>query len=214
MRSWPALGIVFAALALGLFSGQLADPLRDSGTACVLSLASIYLLAMPIPTIMYNMSFSRDHAASWILEVSPIGDRVALAEGIRKAVTYRILLPVLLLLLVVFAFAWRDALHVAVHAAVALLVILGTGYVSQIVVLRRLPFSAPAARGEMVGRIAVFAGLVSGVAMALAVVHYFALRSMPSFGAYLVALLLVVLVLRGLSIQILRRRFAAEVAHE
>ena len=214
MRSWPSLGVVFAALALGWFTGQLADPLASPGHECVLSLACVYLLAVPIPTIFHNLRFSRNHTAAWILRTAPIADAAAFAEGLRKAVTYRILVPVLLVLLVAFALAWRDPLHVLVHVAVGWLVVLGAGYASAMGILRSVPFSAPLARGESFGPIALFAGSVSGVAVFLAVVHYHVLKSAPGLVAYLAGLVVLVLVLRELARRVLSRRFAVEVLHE
>jgi hypothetical protein len=214
MRSWPALGVVVAVVALGLFSGQLGDPLAGPGPACALSLASLYLLALPIPTIVHNLHFSRDYLASWTLRSAPIADRPAFAEGLRKAVTYRILLPVLIALLTVFLLTWGNPLHVLVHVAVGWMVILGAGYASQIGCLRRLPFSVPVARGETFGPIAPLAAAVSGAALFLAVVHYLALQWIPGLVAYIMGLAVVVLVLRWTSRRVMLRRFAVEVSRE
>jgi hypothetical protein len=140
MRSWPALGVVMALLLLGLFSGQLGDPLADPGRGCVLSIACLYLLAFPLPTIAYNLNFSRDHSAAWILRSAPVADGAGFAEGIRKAVSYRLLLPMLLVLSVVFGIVWRDLGHALVHLVVGWLIIVGSGHATQIGIVRSLPF--------------------------------------------------------------------------
>lgn len=212
MRTWPTLGTAIAAAVLGWATGQLRDPIAEPGPACVLSLVAIYLLAVPPPLIFYNLNFSREHEASWLLWTSPIEDRLAFAEGIRKAVMYRILLPTLAAMLVLFALVWRDPLDVAVHGLTGLLVVVGAGYASQMGVLRSYPLSAPAARGEISGPIAPFAAAVSSVAMALATIHYFAAPRPLWLGAYLAALTGAVLVLRAVAGRSVQLRFAREVA--
>lgn len=215
MRSWPSLGVIIALIVLGLFAGQLGDPFVDQNPATtVLPIASIYLLAYPLPTIIHNLTFSRDHAASWILWSSPISDRVAFAEGIRKAVTYRILFPLLILLLIVYAGIWRDVGHALAHVAVGWLVVIGAGHATQIGIMRRYPFSSPATRGSIIGSIALFAGIVNVTAMTLAAVHYFAVRSLLSFTAYVVALAGLVYGLRILSKRVIQQRFAVVASYE
>ncbi|MHC4404289.1 MAG: hypothetical protein ACYTG0_31935 [Planctomycetota bacterium] len=214
MRSWPALGVVVAVVAVGLLSGQLGDPLTSPGPKCALSLASIYLLAVPMPTIVHNLRFSRDHRASWVLQSAPIADRPAFAEGIRKAVTYRILVPVLVLLAFVLIAKWGDVPHALAHVGVGWLVVVAAGYATVIGTLRKLPFSSPTARGETFGPIALLAAAVSGAALFLAVVHYHLVRWTPAFAAYIIGLTLLVLILRRIARQVMLRRFAVEVSHE
>jgi hypothetical protein len=215
MRSWPSLGVVLALVLLGLFTGQLGDPFvsRNPATS-VLPIAALYLLAYPLPAIIHNLNFSRDHAASWLLWSAPINDRVAFAEGMRKAVTYRILFPLLLALLFIFAVLWRDVWHALFHTAVGWLVIVGAGHATQMGILRRFPFSSAAARGSITGSIAVFAGIVSAMAMSLGVAHYFALQSLFGFALYFAALAALVFSLRVLSQRIIQQRFAVAASYE
>lgn len=215
MRSWPSLGMVIALVLLGLFTGQLGDPfVTQAPTAAVLPIACLYLLAYPLPSIIHNLNFSRDHAASWLLWSAPVSDRVAFAEGMRKAVTYKILFPLLIALLVVFTIAWRDFWHALFHAAVGWLVVVGAGHATQMGIMRRFPFSSPAARGSITGSIALFAGIVNATAMTLAVVHYFAVRSLLGFALYFAALAALVLVLRMLSQRVIQQRFAVVASYE
>jgi hypothetical protein len=215
MRSWPALGTVIALLLLGLFTGQLGDPfITQNALTIALPIACLYLLAYPLPTIIHNLNFSRDYAASWLLWSAPVSDRVAFAEGMRKAVTYRILFPLLIILLVVFTIVWRDPLHALIHTAVGWLVIVGAGHATQIGILRRFPFSAPAARGSITGSIALFAGIVNASAMTLAVVHYFAVRSLTNFAVYFAALAGLVFALKMLSQRVIVQRFATVASYE
>lgn len=215
MRSWPALGVVIALVLLGLFTGQLGDPFTSTELATsVLPIAALYLLAYPLPAIIHNLNFSRDHAASWLLWSAPIADRVAFAEGMRKAVTYRILFPLLVALFVIFAVVWRDVWHALFHTMVGWLVILGAGHATQLGILRRFPFSMAAARGSITGSIALFAGIVNASAMTLAAAHYFAVRSLRGFALYLAALAALVLALRILSERVIQQRFAAIASYE
>lgn len=215
MRSWPALGVVFAPLLLGLFTGQLGDPFTAQGFQGVLSIACLYLLAFPVPTILYNLNFSRDAAAAWVLRTAPISDRVAFAEGLRQAVTVRILWPALLAVTVVFACVWRDVPHALSHLLAGGLVIAATGHAAQLVLARDFPFATPLARGATLGPIALFAGLLNGLALLLAVVHYYAVRAgWTSFAFYLLGLGLLWLALRGVARRALRRQFARGAPHD
>jgi hypothetical protein len=215
MRSWPALGVVIALVLLGLFTGQLNDPfLAQTPTAAVLPIACLYLLAYPLPAIMHNLNFSRDHAASWLLWSAPVADRYGFAEGMRKAVTYRILFPLLLVLLIIFALVWRDIWHALFHVAVGWLIVVGAGHATQAGIMRQFPFSAPAARGSITGSIALFAAAVNATAMSLAVVHYYAVRSLTGFMIYFAGLAALVLVLRLLSQRVIQQRFAVVASYE
>jgi hypothetical protein len=215
MRSWPSLGVTIALFLLGLLTGQLGDPFisRNPATS-VLPIACLYLLAYPLPAIIHNLNFSRDHAASWLLWSAPIRDRVGFAEGMRKAVTYRVLFPVIVALLFVFTIVWRDFWHALLHVAAGWLVVTGAGHAAQIGVLRKFPFSSPAARGSITGSIALFAGVVNASAMTLAVAHYFAARSLTGYAIYLAALAALVLLLRVLSRRVIRQRFAVLASYE
>lgn len=215
MRSWPSLGMGLALVLLGLFTGQLGDPFVTQNTAAVvLSIGCLYLLAYPLPTIIHNLNFSRDYAASWLLWSAPVSDRVAFAEGMRKAVTYKILFPLLVALLVVFTIVWRDPLHALAHTAVGWLIVVGAGHATQVGLMRKFPFSAPAARGSITGSIALFAGIVNASAMTLAVVHYFAVRSLYGFAIYFAALAGLVFTLKMLSQRVIRQRFAVPASYE
>jgi hypothetical protein len=212
MRSWPAFGIILAAVVLGLATGQLGDPMKEHSGVCVLSLAALYLLTVPVPTILYNLNFSRDHQASWVLLSAPIGDRIAFAEGMRKAVTYGVVLPVLVALGVVFAICWRHPLDAAENVLAGWLAVLAAGHASQIAVLRALPFTAPVSRGQTMGPIALFAALVSGTAMSLVGLHYVASQWFWAFAAYLGGLGIVVVALRAVARRTLEKHFVTEAA--
>ena len=215
MRSWPTLGVTLALVLLGLFTGQLGDPFVSRSAAnVVLPVAALYLLAYPVPAVIHNLNFSRDHAASWVLWSAPVTDRFSFTEGLRKAVSYRIMLPLLVVLLVVFAIIWRDFWHALLHTAAGWLVVVGAGHAAQIGIVRKFPFSAPAARGSITGGVALFAGAVNATAMSLAVAHYFASRSLAGFATYLAALAALVLALRVTARHVIEKKFAAAPSYE
>ena len=196
MRCWPSFGIVLAALSLGYFSNQLANPFQGFSTKSVLSLAAIYLLAPCLPPVFHHLNASRDHAASWVLRSAPLANRFAFAEGIRKAVTCRLAVPLLVVLTIVFVAAWRDPLAGLLHVIPAWLTVWAAGCICQATVLARVPFSQPLVRGESFGPIALVCGVFSAVGMALAVVHCLAATSSAAYALYLAALVLAALVAR------------------
>ncbi|HKQ51829.1 MAG TPA: hypothetical protein VJT74_05635 [Pyrinomonadaceae bacterium] len=215
MRSWPSLGMTLALVLLGLFTNQLGDPFISRSPAnVVLPVAAVYLLAYPVAVILHNLNFSRDHAASWLLWSAPIKDRFAFTEGLRKAVTYRIMLPLLVALLLVFALVWRDFQHALAHTAAGWLVVVGAGHAAQIGIIRRFPFSEASARGSITGGVALFAGAVNATAMSLAVAHYFAGRTLAGFIIYFAALAALVLALRAVARRVVEKSFAAVAAYE
>jgi hypothetical protein len=199
MRCWPSFGIALAALALGFFSGQLANPFDGASTNGVLSLAAIYLLAPCLPPVFQHLNASRDHAASWVLRSAPLADRFAFAEGIRKAVTCRLTVPLLVLLVIVFSAVWRDPVAGVLHVVPAWLTVWAAGCVCQATVLARIPFSQPLVRGESFGPIALVCGAFSAVGMTLAVIHCFAAPSPAAYAGYLAGLLLAALAARFLA---------------
>ncbi len=209
MRSWPTLGMVVGFLAIGVFIDRLDDPLASSGRGAMIALAAIYLAALPVPTIIHNLTFSRDHQAAWILAVAPIVDRTSFASGLRKAVTINVLLPIWVLMVVLFAIRWSDPLHVVLHAIVGWMVILGAGYACQMGIMRRLPFSAPLGRGESLGSIAPFSAAVTGSAFTLAAVHFAtADAGIGPFMVYAFLLGGLVLFLRRQAMRVSLRRYA------
>jgi hypothetical protein len=202
MRSWPAMGVVIAPLLLGLYLGRLHDPWTHPGNASVLSIACLYLLALPLPTLLHNLNFSRDHLAAWVLQTAPLRDRAGLREGLRKAVTWRFLLPVWLVQTLLFAFTWPSLPHALLHSALGWLIVTGAGAACAAPALRRVPFAAPLARGETMGSIALLGAGVSGVALLLSVAHFYALASSWTFAAYCAAVFVAVFLLRRKSLRV------------
>lgn len=211
MRCWTSLGVVIAAVAMGWVTGQLHDPMQVRDAKCVFTLACIYLLAIPLPQLMHNLNFSKDFQASWLLSVSPITDSAAWGAGLRKAVTFHFMAPLLLFLFLVFLLVWGDIPHALLHVLIAGLTIQGVAYVCSIGVVRSVPFAAPLARSESFGAIAPFASAVGAMTTGLGLLHFAALQVQFGVLAYTLSLAGIVFFLRQLSRTVLARRVVASV---
>ena len=214
MRIWPSLGTVIALPCLGLATGQFGDPAVTRGGAAVMPLACLYLLALPLPTVIYSLQFSRDHAATWILASAPVDDWGAFVDGLRRAVSIRVMLPVLLALGVLFAVKWQSLALVALSLLIGWLVIVGAGFASLLAVFRRLPFSSPVTSGGSFGPIAPVSSAVMLSATLLTAIHYVAAQSLPWLVVYLLALFVAVVLLRAWAQRSIAQRFAREVCRE
>lgn len=214
MRIWPTFGITIAFLGIGLFTGELVDPLVVRGKAAAITLTAIYSLVLPLPAIFYSMRFSKDYQASWILAVAPIQDSAAFARGIEKAILAWVMTPFLCVLGFVLPFVWQDYWHVMLHAIVASLVVMFSTYVSSGLIFRQIPFSQPMGRGEMIGPMAPLMAVVGSIAMVLGGLHYLACASLGWFVAYIAFLSIVTLIAKYQSKQIIRRRCNLEWFHD
>lgn len=190
MRGVPALAAVVAAAAMGLLTGQLGDPFATSTGQCVLSVAAVMLLVVAVPSLVNNMSFSRDFAAAWNLEVAPLGMPGLAADAARVAVTYALALPVLAALGMVFAVTWGRPLDALLHCALAWPAVVAAGHASVWGLGLGIPFARPAARGDVAGPVAPVLAGVATVAFGLAAAQLHAARSGPLTAAYAAGLLL------------------------
>ena len=212
MRCWTSLAVVLAAVAMGWITGQLQNPLtvRDTRSS-VFTLTCLYLLTVPLPQLMHNLNFSKDFQASWLLSVSPIADSVAWASGLRKAITFHFMVPLLLFFFVVLVWTWRDLPHALLHTFIAGLAIQGIAYVCSVGVVRAVPFAKPLARGESFGAIAPFAAVVGGISTTLGLIHFAALQVRWGMLVYTISLFVFVLLLRQYSRMVLARRMVASI---
>ena len=173
MRLVAGLATVLAAVTMGWATGQLGHPLDPASGNPVLTLAAVQLLVLAVPGMIHGMAQSREHAASWILAVAPLRSRRLPAEAVRRAVCYGIALPAVLALSVAFALVWRQPLAAALHGLIAWLEVLIVGHLSLRAVPFDLPFSRPAARGDVLGPLAPWLALVATAATGLAAAQYF-----------------------------------------
>lgn len=199
LRSWPSLGVALAAVVMGVLTGQLADPITDASHGRILSLAALYLAAVPLPTLMHNLNYTRDYAASWLLEAAPLRDRWALVEGMRKAVLCRLMAPLFVLYFVIFAVQWRNPLHAGLHVLCGWLVLLAASHLSKAALSRGTPLSLPPQRGGTQGEVALLAAAVGGLAFLLALLHYSLVNSVQSLLAYIIILVTLLVVCRQAS---------------
>lgn len=145
--------------------------------------------------------------------VAPVTNHHAFAEGMRKAVTYRLLVPLLAVLCAVFAVVWHSVGHALLQGVVGWLLITGVGYAAQIGIVRTFPFSAPLARGQTMGSIALFAAMINSVTLVLAITHFYSAHSTLFFVGYMMVSAFMVLVLRRVAQHVLQQRFDREIAH-
>lgn len=214
MRIWPTFGITIAFVGIGMFTGELVDPLTARGQSVALTITAIYSLVLPLPTIFYSMRFSKFHQASWILSVAPIKDSAAFARGIEKAIILWVMLPFMLLMTLVLCGLWSDPVSIVLHLLAALILIFFSAYVSSGLIFRQIPFSQPLGRGEMVGPIAPLMALIGTIAMSLGTLHYLATIQLSWFAGYVVLLFALTLAARAYTKRIIRRRCNLEWYHE
>lgn len=208
-RIWPSLATVIAVACLGLATGQFGNPTTTRGAEAITPLACLYLLALPLPTILHNLQFSREHKAAWLLATSPVEDWPAFVDGLRRAVSYRVMLPLLLALGVAFAVCWHNLPLALLHVAVGWLVITAAGYASLAGLFKRPPFSSPPVLGESFGPIAPVAAAMMLAAMLAATIHYAVATSLPALGVYLLGLVVAVFAVQAWARHRIAQRFRA-----
>jgi len=169
-RNLPALAMAASAAILGPLIGQYADPMAGHSTDAVLPIATMVLLVTAIPTLLNNLSFSRDHEAVWRLR--PRWGAKA-ARAVQTAVHARIFVPLLLAHGVLLFAMWRDPIGAIAYTVIAFLILdLVMRLVSRTLlgspILRR-----PAARGATVGSISTVAAGVSALASVLGGVWFY-----------------------------------------
>jgi len=182
MRMTPQLATVAAMLLLGLFTAQLGNPFQagDGGSPASMSIVVIALLVMSVPTMMHNFLYSRDFEASWLLASAPggRGGDWRHGHGVRRVLLWLVVLPVLLLLGLVFAWRWGDPLAAAAHVWFGWMQCVAVSYFALPAVGLRVPFSEPLARGGLGGRIAPFLAAVSLAATFMGFLEFFMAKKM------------------------------------
>ena len=187
-RNLPAVILPATAALLGPAIGQYADPMVGHSTDNVLPMATMVLLATAIPTLLNNLTFSRDHEAAWRLRPS-WGESAA--RAVQLAVHVRILLPLLLVHGVAIGLYWKDPIAAAVYTAITWLILdLIMRLVSRTVLSRPI-LRRPAARGATVGAISIVVAGVSALAGILAAIWFFVAPYPPLLTIFAVALLVI-----------------------
>ncbi|MFO0976155.1 MAG: hypothetical protein U0996_07125 [Planctomycetaceae bacterium] len=205
MRCWTTQAVAVAVILMGMLTGKLVDPFVDHGKDAMLTLACLYLPPMALPQILYQLNFSKDHQASWILILAPIDDRVAFVTGLARAMTLQFIIPLLVALFIVLSWQWKNVAHAFACTLASAIAVAGILWASCAGVLRRVPFSDPLSRGESFGPIAMFAGIAGSVLTGLGFCH-FALLQIPSgFWIQLALLVLAAGITRVLSFKFIAK---------
>lgn len=179
---WP-LNLAIAVILLGLISGQFANPLVEGDPERVtLPILAVYLIALAVPPIIYNLTFTRDSEAAWVFRGAPLDRSPDMGRGTCKAVMVIIVTPLCLLFGIAAAVTWGYPLSAALHAALAWGLSWLLALTSLWLVVPDYPFSAPAARGGSFGPLAVPMAILSAVMMTFAGLHYL-FASSPWFWA-------------------------------
>lgn len=190
LRALPALSMPLAPLLLGAFWHRLGDPLVPGGDAN-LTLAAVYLVALPMPAAIGALQGSRHAAAAWILASAPLPGRDRLLRGQLRAVSLLVALPMLAVLTGVLAWNWGDLLDPLLLAVAAGATAHLAGAVAIRLLGRRLPGSRPFSRGEALGPMASAGAAMAVVAGCLALLQATLVHdraAMLLFGAALVAI--------------------------
>jgi hypothetical protein len=161
-----------AIVIVGLAAGQFADPLRnDEPRLIVLPVLSVYLIALAVPPMLYNLSFSRNFAAAWVLLTAPMERPAGLALGFCKAVVLRVAVPLCLLWAFVALLVWRDVASALLHAALAAGLSWLLGLVGLWLIVREPPLSCPAVLGGSIGPLALPMAGLSAAMMVMVALH-------------------------------------------
>jgi hypothetical protein len=179
MRSYPSLGAAPGFLLLGWITGQLADPLdpSTSDSNAAMAIIILYLLALALPIVAHNMTFSREYQAAWIFYTAPLSSPAAFASGLRQVVVYGMAVPVLLLLFLGFTVVWGHPLHAALHCLAGFLLCRISGHLTLYGVIRAWPFSRQYVRGEVSGSITMLLAAMMGGATVVGLVQRSAYHS-------------------------------------
>ncbi|MBM83687.1 MAG: hypothetical protein CMJ78_24270 [Planctomycetaceae bacterium] len=177
MRCLLSLNMVVAVVILGLGTSQFANPMIERDTALVtLPILAVYLIALAVPPIVHNMTFSSHSEASWVFRSAPI-DAAEFVNGVCKTIQVFVVTPLCILLCVVMMAAWRAPVSALLHSMIAWLVSWPMAIATVWLVLSELPLSLEHSRGSSIGPLAIPMAGFSTVVMLLAGLHYFAASS-------------------------------------
>ena len=172
IRCLLPMNMAVAIVIVGLAAGQFADPLRnDEMRLIVLPVLSVYLIALAVPPMLYNLSFSRSFAAAWVLLTAPMERPEGLAIGVCKAVVLRVAVPLSLLWGFVAVLVWRDITSAVLHTLLAAGLSWLLGLLALVLIVRDPPLSCPAVLGGSIGPLALPMAGLSACAMVAVALH-------------------------------------------
>jgi hypothetical protein len=177
LRTLPALASMLAFLGIGWFLGELGDPYGAEPGKGGFSIVVVQLGVLAVPTILHNLCYSRDHAATWLFHTAPGLTRAGCAEAMRLVSCYGVMLPVMAVLWVFFTIIWRAPGHAAVHCVVGWLTTLLAGHLTIWGMENPLPLARPAARGSVTGPVLPYLAGTGALVMTVGAGEYCACRS-------------------------------------
>jgi hypothetical protein len=152
MRSLTSLALPVVAVLFGLWTGQFGNPCVERDPArSGLSVLAVYLTALAVPALLYQVTFCRDGGGLWLWSAVPLQRPAGLARGAARAVFVLAVTPCCLLLGGVAAWAWGDPLAAAGHALLAGLLAWVAGQAALWLLVPDLPFSRSPLRGGALG---------------------------------------------------------------
>lgn len=187
MRCLYPLNVAIAVVLVGFLSGQFENPLASNEASVIaFPILSVYVLAMAIPVIVLNLSFSEWHESSWVLRSAPLGDPYGVSLGGAVVVQTLIATPACLALGISMGIAWGDPLSAVLHASLAWIGCWLSALAALWFVVPDLPLSQPAARGSSLGTAVVPLAAISCVASFVGGLHFLFGRSPIFWGAVFV----------------------------
>lgn len=144
LRVYPSLGfsLIFPFIFI-LNSLQGSNWTEVTGSKAYLF---IYFSAMMMPTILLMMKYSASHKGAWIYAATPVSDVASVYRGALKAMVFRLLTPVYLLLSAIFLVIFGMGIALDLMAA-----FLNTQLFLVfcfMILSKRLPFSEPFVAGR------------------------------------------------------------------
>ncbi|MBI1247768.1 hypothetical protein GC197_07950 [bacterium] len=173
MRSLLPFSMPLAAVGLGIFTSQFANPMHEHDPALVtLPILAVYLIGLSVPHLIYNLTFNDDHEAAWILRSTPMQQPVGLGLGVCKAVMFWLITPTCVAFAAVSSWYWNDPLAGILHASLAWLLAWVMALAALWLAIPDLPFSRPPDRGGSTGPV-LASLLLSCFAFQWGGLHYF-----------------------------------------
>jgi hypothetical protein len=175
MRCLFPFNMPVAALALGWLTSQFADPVIERTAALiVLPILAVYLIALAVPQIVYQLAFSRESdAGGWLFSTAPLAHPEGIARGLCKAVHAVTITPLCIAFGIVAAISWSDPVSAGLHAGLAWLLSWPMALASLGLVIPSFPLTRPLSRGDSLGPIALPLAAFSAAVMPVGALHYY-----------------------------------------
>ena len=152
LRCLLPLQYPIALVVLGTWTGQFSNPcVVFDPTRTLLPSLAVFLCALAVPVMIYQLAFCADYSGSWLLMTGPLGDRQGFVQGIATALIAMLLTPLALILLGLLWYLWRDESAAALHAILAWLWCWPAARAGVWLVLPAPPFSVSTTRGVSLG---------------------------------------------------------------